>query len=404
MRRVLVALLAALGCGDPMPSAPAGAVLEREATLGPFLSQHWRLPVPPQGAPPAGVSPPEATLDPAVCGACHPEQYAQWSGSLHATAFSPGFAGQLLEGELAAPFELRACQACHAPLAEQQPYDETLRSNAAYDPRLRGHGIVCAACHVRAHRYFGPPRRPGLAPAPEPAPHGGFRARDEYLESRFCAECHQFFDDPGIAGKPLENTFAEWRASPQAAAGRHCQGCHMPDRRHLWRGIHDPEMVRGAVDVALFPGDLGAEPLSASLVLRNRDVGHAFPTYVTPRVELQVFQADAAGEELPGTRVSAAIHREVDIAAGSELSDTRVPPGGSVRLDYAHPRVRGARALVGRVVVDPDFHYRGVFEALRGGYADPEANRLIDEALRRVADSGYLLVERREPLPVTDTR
>ena len=33
---------------------------------------------------------------------------------------------------------------------------------------------------------------------------------------------------------------------PQASRQVTCQTCHMPDRRHLWRGIHDPAMVAAA--------------------------------------------------------------------------------------------------------------------------------------------------------------
>ena len=42
---------------------------------------------------------------------------------------------------------------------------------------------------------------------------------------------------PGIANS----------ASRHAREGRACQACHMPERRHLWRGIHDPEMVKRAL-------------------------------------------------------------------------------------------------------------------------------------------------------------
>ena len=140
----------------------------------------------------------------------------------------------------------------------------------------------------------------------------------------------------------------------------------MPDRKHLWRGIHDPEWVRSAVDVELFPIDLAAPMLQAALVLGNRDVGHAFPTYVTPRVYLEIVQVDAAGGDLVGTRLGATIGREVDLGSMTEIFDTRVLPGESVKLDYAMPRDSGASALVGRVRVDPDYHYRDVFDAILG--------------------------------------
>jgi hypothetical protein len=404
--RLLFGLLLAIGaCRESggEVSAPAGGVdpvpsTERERVLGPFLAEHWRLPVAPQGEPPAAYSEAERSLDPATCGACHPKQYAEWSTSLHSAAYSPGLAGQLIEGELAHPSEVRSCQSCHTPLAEQVPFTPALEPNPEFDPELRAMGLPCAGCHVRAHRYFGPPRRADAAPAAEPIPHGGFEVREEYLDSRFCAECHQFFDDPGVNGKPIENTFAEWQQSPQAAAGRQCQDCHMPERAHLWRGIHDPEMVRQAVDVDLVGVDLARDGLVGSLVLLNRDVGHAFPTYVTARVFLAIYQVDANERELPGTRIEGTIGREVDFGLGVEIFDTRVLPGESVRLDYALPLSEGSEGLVGRVTVDPDHHYRGFFDLLRTSFGHPEAREMIEAARRQISGSRYTLTEIHRPL------
>ncbi len=174
----------------------------------------------------------------------------------------------------------------------------------------------------------------------------------------------------------------------------------MPDRAHLWRGIHDPEMVRTAVDVDLIPADLSGRRLEAALVLRNRDVGHAFPTYVTPRVQLAVYQVDAAGKELDATRLEASIGREVDLGAQLEIFDTRVLPGESVKLDYALARAPGATALLGRVSIDPDFHYRGVFDLLLESLVDASVRAQIEEARRRISDSTYVLTEIRLPLSV----
>lgn len=412
--RLLAILAIALlgGCSDE-PSDPRGAMAdgraasdggERARVLGPFLAEHWRLPIPAQGEPPASFEPLEASLDPEACGACHPRQLAEWRTSLHAGAFSPGFAGQLVDGVLGAPAEIRQCQTCHAPLTEQLPYDAEGAPNPLYDPALRARGLVCATCHVRAHRRFGPTRRPELPPRAAVLPHGGFEERAEFGESRFCAPCHQFFDAEGVNGKPIENTLAEWRESPQAAAGRTCQSCHMPDRAHTWRGIHDPETVRAAVDVEFVPQSLAGEGVSAALVLRNRDVGHRFPSYVTPRIFLAVWQEDAAGDEIAGSRLESTLGREIDFREREERFDTRVAPGESATLDYRRPRAAGAAALVGRVTVDPDHHYRGVFASLVERLKDPEAQRRIAEAHRRATVSSYVLAEQRLPLAAAPPR
>jgi len=296
---------------------------------------------------------------------------------------------------------VRSCQTCHAPLEEQQPYTPEGAPAPAerYDPELRAQGIVCASCHVRAHQRYGPPRRKEGPPSEERLPHRGFEPRPEFQEARFCATCHQFWNDPGVNGKPIQNTFAEWRASRHADEGRTCQSCHMPDRAHLWRGIHDPEMVRQAVDVRLTEPRMQDGRVRADLELHNRGVGHAFPTYVTPRVFLEVWQEDASGEALQSSRREAVVGREVDFRRGTESFDTRILPGERFTLEYEARKAEGARRLVARVVVDPDHHYRGLFAALGGSYTDPEALALIEEAHRRTKESAYTLSTKRRPLP-----
>lgn len=387
---------------SPMSGGP-GDPRFREAVLGPFLAGYWELPVPHQGEPPEAFSPAEASLDPQVCAACHPDQHAQWRESLHAGAFSPGFAGQLLEGSLAVPRKLRHCQTCHAPLAEQQPVLASGEAEPHFDPALRAQGIVCAACHVRAHVRFGPPRREDLPPPAEVLPHGGFEAREEFQQARFCATCHQFWD-AGVAGKPIQNTFVEWRESPHAAAGRSCQDCHMEGRAHTWRGIHDAETVREAVDVTLRAGDLAGDAIEAALVVTSHGVGHAFPSYVTPRVFLSVWQEGADGRALEGTRAEATLGRKIDFGASpsEEVFDTRIPAGGSHRLGYARPRADGARSLRARVEVDPGHHYRGVYRRLLNRLESEEARTLIAEALRREQQTPYVLAERSLALPAGD--
>ncbi len=369
------------------------AGLDREETLGPFLEAHWRFPIPPQGDPPEGSSALEAALDPASCGACHPKQLAEWEGTLHAGAFSPGFAGQLIEGGLAAPQSLRHCQTCHTPLAEQQPVLADGTPSPHFDPGLREQGMVCATCHVREHVRYGPPRRAELPPPPEVVPHAGFEVREEFEQSRFCAQCHQFFGQRGPSGRPVQNTFVEWQASPHAAAGETCQSCHMPDRAHLWRGIHDAETVRAATETTLTVIAANDEAVEAELVFTSKGIGHMLPTYTTPRIFMRIAQVDRDGEELPGTEETFTVGREVDFEKMEDVLDTRIPPGESATLRYSKARAEGATALVGRVTADPDFHYRGVFASYLPTLEDPTAKRLIAEALRRASESVYVVEE-----------
>ena len=176
----------------------------------------------------------------------------------------------------------------------------------------------------------------------------------------------------------------------------------MPDRSHTWRGIHDAEMVREAVEVSLLAEGLEGGALRATLAVVNRGVGHAFPSYVTPRVFVALWQADAAGDEIGGTRREATIGREIDFGRrpAEEVFDTRVLPGETFRLRYAEARAGGAASLRGRVTVDPAHHYRAVYERLLRRYETPEALALIEEALERANRVPYVLAERSLPLPV----
>ncbi len=54
---------------------------------------------------------------------------------------------------------------------------------------------------------------------------------------------------------------------------------------------------------------------------------------------------------------------------------------------------------MGRVTVDPDYHYRGVYQELLQTYSDSTALRRMREALRRADAAVYVLRELRRPLP-----
>src|SRR5437667_175452 len=248
------------------------------------------------------------------------------------------------------------------------------------------------ACHVRGHERFGPPRRDGslAAAAPrETLPHGGVTRTPAYLASEFCRGCHQFGPEGyALNGTLLENTYAEWKASRFAAAGVQCQDCHMPDRRHLWRGIHDADMVRGGLTITLVETPPhAAGPVAARLVVANSGAGHRLPTYVPPLVLLRAELVDAAGRALAGTRVERRIGREVTLDLEREVSDTRLAPGERAELAYARALEGGAAAARFSVIVYPDAFYTAFFTALLrqgAGGGEDDVRRALDETRRSV--------------------
>lgn len=403
MRWLFIRLLAiGLTCGIVLGIASCGRAGDPAAPPAPrielsneaFLERHWARPLARQQG--AAVSPgdPRASLDPAACGACHKAQHEDWRRSAHSRAMGPGVTGQLVTMVAADPASAEDCIRCHAPLAEQaESLASSLRADARAEDRLHEQGLTCASCHLRAGSVYGPPRRDGSAPGAEAAalPHQRWTATRAFEDSRFCASCHQFeADGYALNGKLLENTFEEWKASVHAREGRSCQGCHMPDRRHLWRGIHDPEMVRRALTIDVSgPVRRGGE-LSAEVRIRNTGAGHHFPTYVTPKVFVEAYQQDVAGAMLPGTLRRHEISRSVSPDLSRELADTRIASGEQILFDYRARRAAAATALTLRLRVEPDAFYRDLYQSLLGTGAAGRGEASIRRALREAATSGFV--------------
>ena len=372
-----------------------------------FLERHWRMPIPLQGEAPASFTPLERSLAPRDCGACHPAQYQDWRESVHARSLGPGIAGQLVELARRDPAGARGCLVCHAPLAEQSPVTRGpagLEANPAFDAELQREGIVCASCHVRQHQRYGPPPRPDAQGRGLPRgqlPHNGATYTSAYLRAEFCAACHQF--GPGGAslnGKPLENTYEEWRTSDAARRGLQCQDCHMPDRRHRWRGIHDAEMVKSGVRVSLAVDRTRYRPgqrLRATVTVASVRVGHYFPTYITPLVVVRAFLVDPAGQPIADSTQEGRIGRQVPLDLSREIADTRIPPGGRFVLRYDRALDRPGLTLRVTVTVYPDHFYTGFFEALLAtGAGAGEAE--IREALDATRRSPFPIFSRDVPL------
>jgi len=319
----------------------------------------------------------------------------------------PGVKGQLVEMIATDPASALDCHACHAPLTEQQEKIEdggAFPVNRVFDTKLQAGGLVCAACHVRQYEWFGPSKRDGSVASELPRetlPHNGVTRTPALLKSEFCKPCHQFPDDGfALNGKLLENTYNEWKAGPFALAGLQCQDCHMPDRRHLWRGIHDPEMVRSGLTIALTTDKdrygMG-ETMTATLTITNSRVGHYFPTYVTPRVVASVELLDARGRAVPGSREQRVIGRQVSLDLSRELADTRLAPGAKLEFQYRRSVTALGFRLKARVTVYPDHFYAGFFESLLAQGAG-KGRAQIRQALAHTRHSSYLLYEKELPV------
>lgn len=371
-----------------------------------FLARHWADPLPAQGPVPAGFSALEASLGPQACGQCHAQQWQAWQGSRHALSMGPGISWQLLLMDQA---QGNRCLRCHAPLAEQkallaQELGWPARPASPPPPHvpadLARQGLVCAACHVRGHRRYGPAPAAAAPAAAASVPHGGFEASGGFSDSAFCAHCHQFPDDgPRTAGKLHEDTYRQWQESAFAARET-CQSCHMPQRRHLWRGIHDPEMTRRAIELDWQLAGQPGRDLVAAVTVRNIGAGHHLPTYMVPKIELHIahLAADGRRTEL----AMQAIGWTVDTDLRHELADTRIPAGGQRRFELPLALPATAAGLLElRVRVRPGEHYERTFvqSLARADRLPATALPVLKAALQQVRDAEYELLRLTQPLP-----
>ena len=316
-------------------------------------SSFWSLPVPLQGAMPEAHNSPALDRQSEKCAACHPLIYHQWHTSLHARAVSPGLLGQLPAFD---DDTKNDCLNCHAPRTEQQ---QVLKNNN----NAPVNGIDCSACHVRQHVRYGPKYK-------ELTPHGQVKQLKIFQKSEFCAPCHQFGDDGILVnGKPLENTYQEWKDSPYAQKGIQCQNCHMHGT-HSFKGIHDRAMTRKGLGVTI-----SRTKKAIHLEVVNIGAGHALPTYITPRIRLRIQSADGKKQ------IEHIIQRRMywSIKDGwQELSDTRLLPGQTARISL--PLLPENSALA-EVIVEPDADY---YERVYPFLIDQLAEELDSHAVNKL--------------------
>ncbi len=371
---------------------------------------YWDSPAASAGKAPHDWSNLETDLRPEACAQCHAEQFDAWKNTRHAAAYSSGLVGQFA----AMGFEsANDCLQCHAPLAEQlysgnadmfasvtlklaHPAGVVASGQSESKLPLRHSGVSCAVCHVRGWQRHGPPQRGTGAVGEVGGPaHDGFQATADFETSQFCASCHQFPQSMAINGKPLENTLEEWKQSRFAKEGVHCQQCHMPDRKHEFRGIHDAEMVKKGLKF-----ELSERAGQAVFAITSTWIGHAFPTYVTPQIIVRAEALDAAGKSLQTWQWE--IVREVYYNNGwQEKRDTRLMPGER-REFVAEGIPEGAINIRYHVQVIPDHFYKGVYESLLSDSMQPVAAQHIRQAVRDAEGNDYLLYEKE--LKLTSSR
>lgn len=241
------------------------------------------------------------------CRPCHEEIYREWSGSMHAHAWTEPY----FQVDYRYDGSQQICLNCHTPLANQQEnlvlgfrdrekFKPILAPNPHFDPELRDEGVTCAVCHVRGGRIIGP-FNSGRAPHPVEV--------DTSMSSGMkpCERCH-------VASGERWDTFYAIPACGTVVeierGGKRpdCIGCHLPGvvrpaakglptrkgRMHLFRGGHSPEWVKKALQVKY-----RKEADRFVITLTNVGTTHSFPTGTPDRhLTLELRLMDSAGRVL----------------------------------------------------------------------------------------------------------
>ncbi len=196
---------------------------------------------------PAEFTPPE------TCKGCHPQQYEEWTGSMHALAFKdPVYQGELNKGiKEVGPEIARQCEGCHTPAGVVT--GEVTGAGHEGLSSMAMAGVSCDICHsISGTTHWQTPSHepengsmiltPGYGTTegtklvkrgpftPSENCGMGFHECEEsslHLRAELCASCHQVYHYDRHF--PLESSYLEWKHGPYAQNTVLCQDCHMVD-------------------------------------------------------------------------------------------------------------------------------------------------------------------------------
>jgi len=299
---------------------------------------------------PAGLT----SLKAESCGQCHREIYEEWKSSIHARAYEdPYFQAYWNKDK-----HIWVCLNCHTPLENQQPtiikhiprgrVEKAVQEpNPHYDPEYQKESVTCAACHVRDGIIYGPFED---SAAPHPT-----KFDPNFRTTQVCYRCHNVVSGPaqfyrvGPCG-----TYAEYEGKFfMQERGFICQSCHMPEidrpvatnspirrgRQHLWRGGHDPDMVKRAVAIQVKADTASPKPgerVTFTLTLVNAGAGHKIPTGDPDRFFTVEFMVEDARGRVLEEQKSTMGRWIMWQPAIMELYDNRLLPLASREYQFAY--------------------------------------------------------------------
>lgn len=299
------------------------------------------------------VSPPLNTLRAEECGACHPEIYREWKTTIHSQAWTDPY----FQADFKFDKEQYICRTCHTPLDRQLPelavdyldkdkWYPVLEKNPDFDEKLQHEGVTCAVCHFREGKIMS-------VMAHSDAPHPLLKLDSP---NRVCVRCHV------VSGKRWDTLFSfppcgtvaeietskgkdyledSGAMSTAIVDGLGCVNCHMPlkvrplipggkmhqSRQHLWRGGHDPQMVKSGLTISFQESTaVNQEQQRFTLSITNTGADHYLPTGTPDRhlvVRLRILDGhNNILDEKEDKLVRTVMWRPIIL----DLRDTRLPP------------------------------------------------------------------------------
>ena len=299
-----------------------------------------------------------STLRAEECATCHQTFFDEWRTTIHSQAWTDPY----FQVDWQFDGSPQICKNCHIPLDRQQEYrvlgfadkekwQPILAPNQDFDAVLQHEGVTCTACHLRDGKIVGVL---GIGDAPHPV---------SQLDNpnRICIRCHVVEGDrwdtflrfpPCGTVAEISSSIAEIPAPEEAqrlikllnederaqytrtiearrlppdpakplpsgsvdVTRLGCVDCHMPlvrrplvpggkirpVRQHLWRGGHDPAMVKKALKVVLEEdNEKDRSTRRFRLTLINVGAAHYLPTGTPDRhLTVQLRLLDANGNTI----------------------------------------------------------------------------------------------------------
>ena len=304
------------------------------------------------------------------CKECHEEIYNHWKNAMHSMSIEdPIFKASYMEAYFKTAGEAKFnCLRCHAPIA-------FLNNDYDLKNEITKEGVNCDFCHSvkkvnldnKTYPFeieIGEIKRGPLSDVDSPA----HKTEPSHLfkSSEFCAGCHEYTN---LNGVKVLGTYSEWRASPFAEEGTHCQNCHMPlipgkivkseikssNRKqinlHAISASHSTEQLRKALKVEIRNINKEEGVVEVVVGVSNVGSGHMVPTGIPSRKLILLVELKTPNEHFSQQRIYQKImldesgkeikkESEVFQQAAQVSFDNRLVPGETriERFAFAMPK------------------------------------------------------------------